>query len=82
MRQKPRYLQRLVRPGSGVGSCGSVYVQINAPSKGDWDKITSDNLINAEILTASKFLVDIRHNIIPSKGLEKGSPILRADEAM
>jgi hypothetical protein len=35
-----------------------------------------------ELLATGQFLVDVGHDLIPSEGLEKGSPPLRADETM
>jgi len=46
------------------------------------DKIAKDNSAAIEELVASKFFIDVPQNIIPTKGLEKGMPIVWGNKTM
>jgi len=63
----------------GATSCSLSSISLKA----DLTDIEKENMASAEsMLAASKLLVDVGHNLIPSEGLEEGSPIRRTNESV
>jgi hypothetical protein len=53
---------------------------ITATSKSQWSRVASDNSAALASLSTRQLLVDVSKNIVPSKRLEKGMPIVRGNK--